>query len=158
MMSMNSGPGMTQYTVQEGDTLWDLANEYDTNIEDIMAVNPGIDPDNLQVGQVIALADPPPTRGNQRGPGRRPEFRPGRRPPYRPYRPYYRPYRPYYPYVPPYAGACPAGARPYTVQPGDNLYSIAARFGISVDTIISLNPYVNFGLALPIGQLICLPY
>ena len=66
-MSMDSGPGINQYTVQAGDTLWDLANDYNTNIEDIMAANPGIDPDNLQVGQVIALVDPQPTRGNQRG-------------------------------------------------------------------------------------------
>jgi LysM repeat protein len=163
-MSMDSGPGINQYTVQAGDTLWDLANDYDTNIEDIIAANPGIDPDNLQVGQVIALVDPTPTRGTPREPQggreRRPDEyrrRPVRRPEYyRPYRPYYRPYRPYYPY-PPYAGACPAGARPYSVQPGDSLYNIAARFGVSVDAIIAVNPYVNFGLALPVGQLVCIP-
>ena len=153
-MSMNQEPGTVQYTIQSGDTLWDLANEYQITIEDIMDTNPGIDPDNLQVGQVITLADPEPSIQQRRPEERR---RPYRRPYYRPYRPYYRPYRPYYPYYP-YAGACPAGARPYTVQPGDNLYNIANRFRVSVDTIIAANPNVNFGLALAVGQLVCIPY
>ena len=157
-MSMNQEPGSFQYTIQPGDTLWELANQYDTSIEDIMEANPGIDPDNLQVGQVIALADPEVSARQRRGEnwrGRRP--RPYRRPYhyYRPYGPYYRPYGPYYP---PYAGACPGNARPYTVQPGDNLYNIAGRFGVSVDAIIATNPYVNFGLVLPVGQLICIPF
>lgn len=150
-MSMNQGPGAMQYTIQPGDTLWDLANEYQTTVEDILDANPGIDPDNLQVGQVIALGDPQLSI----------QQRPWRRPGYRPYgwwrRPYYRPYRPYPPYYP-YAGPCPAGARPYTVEPGDNLYNIANRFGVSVDAIIATNPNVNFGLALEIGQLLCIPF
>ncbi|HBF36371.1 MAG TPA: hypothetical protein DDW50_03535 [Firmicutes bacterium] len=152
-MSMNQGPEPIQYTIQPGDTLWELANDYDTTVEDILEANPGIDPGNLQVGQVIALADP--QLSIQQRPRPRP-YRPYRRPYryYRPYRPYYRPYPPYYS---PYAGTCPAGARPYTVQPGDNLYNIAARFGVSVDAIIAINPYVNFGLALQVGQLICIP-
>jgi peptidoglycan endopeptidase LytF len=150
-MSMNLGPETVQYTVQAGDTLWELANEYDTTIEDIMASNPGIDPDDLQVGQLIFIPDA--ELSVQQRPGRRPGRRPYRRRP--PYRPYYRPY-PYRPYYP-YAGACPAGGSPYITQPGDNLYNIAAQFGVSVDSIIALNPYVNFGLALPVGQLICIP-
>ena len=148
-MSMNQGPGPIQYTIQPGDTLWELANDYDTTIEDILEANPEIDPDNLQVGQVITLADP------QLSIQQRRRFRRYRRPYryYRPYGPYYRPYPPY----PPYAGTCPAGASPYTVQPGDTLYNIASRFGVSVDAIIATNPYVNFGLALQVGQLVCIP-
>lgn len=151
-MSMNQEPGAIEYTVQAGDTLWELANEYQTTIEDIMEANPGIDPDNLEVGQVLMLDDPE-LFIQQRRPGR--PYRRPYRPYYRPY--YYRPYRPYPPYYP-YAGPCPAGSRPYTVVPGDNLYNIAERFGISVDAVIATNPYVNFGLALPVGQFLCIPY
>jgi FOG: LysM repeat len=150
---MNPESGIIPYTVQSGDTLWELASDYDTTVEDIMEANPGIDPDNLQVGQVINITGS--QLGIQQRRGRRPGYRYRR--PYRyygPYGPYYRPYPPYYP---PYAGACPAGARPYTVQPGDSLYNIAARFGVSVDTIIASNPNVNFGLALPVGQFLCIP-
>ncbi len=152
-MTSSSGSEVTQYTIQPGDTLWDLAGQYNTTVEDIMEANPGIDPDNLMIGQVIAIPDPPPTRPST--PERRPERRPQRRPPYRPpyYRPYYRaPYYPYYPYT-----GCPVGATPYTVQPGESLYSISARFGISTDAIIATNPYVNFGIPLQVGQVICLP-
>jgi LysM repeat protein len=147
-----------EYSIQPGDTLWDLAEQYDTNVDDIMALNPDIDPYNLQVGQMI-LIDPPPPRTSQRRPGERPgERRPGgrpgeRRPEYRrpPYRP--APYRPYY--GPPVV--CRPGATPYSVQPGDSLYGIAARFGISINDILAVNPYINFGSPLYIGQIICLP-
>jgi peptidoglycan endopeptidase LytF len=150
-----------QYTTQSGDTLWDLADQYNSTIEEIMAANPGVDPDNLVVGQVISISAPPPQHRppQHRPPERRPERRPEYRPPYRRpyYSPYYRqPYRPYYPYYAPPV-ACPSGATPYTVQPGDSLYSIASRFGVSVDIITATNPYVNFGIPLQVGQIICLP-
>jgi peptidoglycan DL-endopeptidase LytF len=146
-----------QYTTQAGDTLWDLADQYNSTIEEIMAANPGVDPDNLVAGQVISIAAPPPQHRppQHRPPERRPEYRPPYRRPY--YSPYYRqPYRPYYPYYAPPV-ACPSGATPYTVQPGDSLYSIASRFGFSVDIITATNPYVNFGIPLQVGQIICLP-
>ncbi|MGD9154186.1 MAG: LysM domain-containing protein [Bacillota bacterium] len=54
MANMN----LIEYTIQPGDTLWELAYEYETTVEAIMAVNPGIDPDNLLVGQTIALPEP----------------------------------------------------------------------------------------------------
>jgi LysM repeat protein len=96
-----------------------------------------------------------PARGPMSGPERRPERRPEYRPERRPYRPYY-PYVPSYPYTPPVA-TCPYGASPYTVQPGDTLYMISNRFGISVQDIIAVNPYINFSTPLQIGQFICLP-
>ncbi|MGE5605668.1 MAG: LysM peptidoglycan-binding domain-containing protein [Bacteroidota bacterium] len=52
-------PRVIQYTIQAGDTLWRLAGKYNTTVEAIMAANPGIDPNNLQVGQVILIPDPP---------------------------------------------------------------------------------------------------
>jgi peptidoglycan endopeptidase LytF len=186
---MNEYDELVEYAVQPGDTLWDLAGQYDTTVDDIMMVNPEVDPDNLQVGQVIMIPDTQQAYASQRpGEGRREERRPGerrpeerrpgerrpgerrpgerrpgerlpefRRPPYRPpYRPYRPPYQPYYPYYPSPV-ACPAGATPYAVQPGDSLYNIASRFGVSVDAIIAINPYINFGIPLQIGQVICLP-
>ncbi|HBE77712.1 MAG TPA: hypothetical protein DDW65_07975 [Firmicutes bacterium] len=105
-------------------------------------------------------------RGPERRPERRPErgprFPSGRRPGYRPYLPYrYRPYYPYQPYYPPYEqpyDTCPAGAQPYIVQPGDTLYGIANRFGISAGDIAAFNPNIDFGAPLAIGELICLPF
>jgi LysM repeat protein len=49
---------LIEYTIQPGDTLWELALEYETTVEAIMAVNPGIEPDNLLVGEMIAIPGP----------------------------------------------------------------------------------------------------
>ncbi|MBH0159105.1 LysM peptidoglycan-binding domain-containing protein [Fictibacillus sp. 5RED26] len=44
------------YTIQEGDTLWAIANELkDLTLEDLIAANPGIKPQELEVGQIIKL-------------------------------------------------------------------------------------------------------
>jgi LysM repeat protein len=93
-MSMNAG---FEYVIQPEDTLWDLADDLSVSVEDIMAVNPDLDPNQLYAGQVINL----PVNASQRpwyGPRRGPEF--WRRPYYgRPYWRYpYRYGRPYPPY------------------------------------------------------------
>jgi N-acetylmuramoyl-L-alanine amidase len=44
------------YAIQEGDTLWAIANELKgITLEDLIAANPGIKPQGLNVGQVIKL-------------------------------------------------------------------------------------------------------
>jgi hypothetical protein len=110
-MSMNYDPETIEYTIQSGDSIWDLADEYNTTAEAIVAANPGINPNYLYAGEVIAIP------GNQLpvsaeqfrrfGPGfRRPFRRFG--PPFRRFRPFFRgpviivppPYYPCSPYDP----------------------------------------------------------
>ncbi|WP_445952539.1 peptidoglycan DD-metalloendopeptidase family protein [Thermodesulfitimonas sp.] len=43
------------YRVKEGDTLWDIARAQGLAVEDVIAANPGMNPDHLSVGQVIKL-------------------------------------------------------------------------------------------------------
>lgn len=43
------------YTVKEGDTLWDIAVEFDVNPEELQASNPGFTPETMQIGQKIKL-------------------------------------------------------------------------------------------------------
>ena len=50
-----SGGGSNQYTIQSGDTFWSISQKLDTDIETIMAANPGVIPTSLYVGQVINL-------------------------------------------------------------------------------------------------------
>lgn len=48
-------PGTTPYTIRSGDTLWNLAIRFNTTVEAIERVNPGINPNALQIGQVICI-------------------------------------------------------------------------------------------------------
>ena len=43
------------YTIRAGDTLGVVADRYDTTVEALVELNPGIDPTSLQVGQEIRV-------------------------------------------------------------------------------------------------------
>ncbi len=56
MKSCNNCPaGQTPYTIRRGDTLWALSKTYATTVRDILNVNPGLDPENLEIGRQICL-------------------------------------------------------------------------------------------------------
>ncbi|WP_333638116.1 LysM peptidoglycan-binding domain-containing protein [Tissierella praeacuta] len=107
--------GTFAYTIKSGDTLYMLAIKYNTTVEAIMAVNPGINPNNLQIGQVICIpgATPPPKQ-------------------------------------------CPTGTFAYTIKSGDTLYMLAITYNTTVEAIIAVNPGINPN-NLQIGQVICIP-
>jgi hypothetical protein len=79
-MSMNYDyvPNTIQYTIQAGDSLWNLSDQFNIAPEYIMAANPGINLNALNVGQVISIPDNQLSAEQFRrfGPGfRRPFFR-----------------------------------------------------------------------------------
>ena len=45
-----------QYTVKDGDNLWDIARALKTDIDQITLANPGLDPERLSIGQVLNLS------------------------------------------------------------------------------------------------------
>ena len=47
--------GFTIHTVRRGDTLWRIANEYDTTLPALETANPGLDPFNLQPGRRLTV-------------------------------------------------------------------------------------------------------
>ncbi|MEW6574414.1 MAG: LysM domain-containing protein [Bacillota bacterium] len=106
-------PGTFPYTVRAGDTYFSLARRFNTTVEAIAAANPGVDPNNLQIGQRLCI--------------------PGMAP-----------------------GMCPAGTFAYTVQSGDTYFSLARRFNTTVEAIAAANPGVDPN-NLQIGQTICIP-
>lgn len=56
MSKCNNCPtGQTPYIIRKGDTIWALSRTYATTVRDILNVNPGLDPENLQIGQRICL-------------------------------------------------------------------------------------------------------
>ena len=54
-MSINYGPNIIQYALQAGDSLGNLATQFNTVPEYIIAANPGINPNNMYVGRVISI-------------------------------------------------------------------------------------------------------
>ena len=104
------------YTIRAGDTLYLLAQRFGVSVDAIIRANPGIDPNNLQIGQVICIPQAIPT-----------------------------------PDLPP----CLHGVY-YTVKPGDTFYLIAQRFCVSVYELMSANPGVDPN-NLMIGQILCIP-
>jgi hypothetical protein len=48
----------TQYQVVAGDTLWDIAVRFDLSLDEIIAANPGVNPDWLRPGDLVTLPLP----------------------------------------------------------------------------------------------------
>lgn len=53
-------------------------------------------------------------------------------------------------------GASPTGQTTYVVKPGDTLYKIAARYGVTVSAIVAANNIANPNLIL-VGQVLIIP-
>lgn len=48
-------PQAKRYTVQKGDTLWDLARTYHTDVDSILSINDLKEPNNLQIGMELQI-------------------------------------------------------------------------------------------------------
>ena len=121
------------YFVRAGDTCYSISAANKCYFEDLLKSNPGINCQNLQIGQPICL--------------------PGLRPGY--IYPYFFPY--FYPILPqpqpqPLTGNCVSH---YTIKSGDICYNIAENFGLKLNQLESYNPGLNCH-NLQIGQQICL--
>jgi LysM repeat protein len=48
-------PGAEYYAVRTGDTLGSIATKYNTTVDELMTLNPGIDPNAMHIGQSIRV-------------------------------------------------------------------------------------------------------
>ena len=55
--------GTMPYIIRAGDTFYTIARRFNVSLDALLAANPNVNPDNLQIGQVICIpgAMPPPT-------------------------------------------------------------------------------------------------
>lgn len=172
MMSMDSfrqcPSGTVSYTIRAGDTLYLIAQRYNTTIQAILAANPGIVPERLYIGQVICVPQAQSTcpagstayvvqsGDNLTAIARKfnttlqaivaanPVIVPDKL------------YVGQVICVPQPVSGCPIGSSPYEIKSGDTIANIAARFNITVKDILNANPGV-VPERLYIGQVICIP-
>ena len=50
-----TAPGAEYYVVLSGDTLGSIAGKYSTTVDELMTLNPGIDPTAMHIGQRIRV-------------------------------------------------------------------------------------------------------
>ena len=99
-----------KYTVKAGDTLWGISNQYGVNVSDLANLN-NVTASTLKVGQVLTI----PSKG----------------------------------------GSNPDNMFMYKVIKGDSLYSIAKKYGTSVEEIKRINYLTSNNLV--IGQVLRIP-
>ena len=168
--------GYTTYTIRAGDTFYRLAQRYQVGLEELLAANPGLDPDDLRVGQQICVPE--------RDTGPMPQCPAG-------WTLYtirsgdtlyrialdrgttVRELLDANPGVDPNAlrvgqricvpgpmpgpePRCPQGWTLYTIRSGDTLYRIAQERGTTVAELLRVNPGIDPN-ALRVGQRICVP-
>lgn len=46
---------MQAYTIVAGDTLWALSQRFGCTVSELMAANPGVIPEQLQIGQILNI-------------------------------------------------------------------------------------------------------
>ena len=105
--STNDDNSGNTYTVKLGDSLWSIANKYNTTVSNLKSLN-NLSSDVLQIGQVLNVPSSSVSAGNT-----------------------------------------------YTVKSGDSLWNVANRYGISVAELKSLNNLSSD--VLQIGQVLNVP-
>lgn len=131
------------YTIAPNDTMFSVAQRFGVPVNQLLAFN-NLTPNSIIFpGMVIVIPPRPPV---QPGPPRPPV---SPRPPVQPGPP-----RPPVTPVPPIAPLPPKN-RIYIVRRGDNIWSIARRFGVSVQNIMFANG-LKFPVVFP-GQRLIIP-
>jgi LysM repeat protein len=121
-------PEVRYHTVQPGETLWDIANQYGVTLEALAAANELADPNTLEPGQRLVIPEAEGAGGEEPTPtGSSSETQ-----------------------------GVSTEQRTHTVVDGDTLWGIALEYDTTVDEIARLNDLDPDGV-LTVGQQLLIP-
>ena len=128
------------HTVREGDSLWDIALEYDVTVDQLLQLNPEVSKSML-VGQtlIISQSSAPSESSQTEAPSSTPETEDPEEE---------------QPEEDPEENAS-ASSRTHTVQDGDSLWDISIQYDVSVEQLQQLNPDISKSML--VGQTLIIP-
>lgn len=128
------------HTVREGDSLWDIALEYDVTVDQLLQLNPEVSKSML-VGQtlIISQASAPSESSQTETPSSTPETE--------------EPEEEQSEEEPEEDAS--ASPRTHTVQDGDSLWDIAIQYDVSVEQLQQLNPDISKSML--VGETLMIP-
>lgn len=116
-----------RYVVADGDNLWSIARRLGIDVDRLTQANRAVDPLRLRPGQVLALPGVARADREREAPARKVE-----------------------------EGAVVGDAGLYPVAKGDTLWALSRRFGVDLDTLLSVNGEVDPS-RMHVGQLVTIP-
>ena len=127
----DNGPAPTTYVVRSGDSLSAISDRFGLDLETLLALNPGVEPHRLFIGEELVLSGQPAVRyaGVTATAAPLPDS---------------------------VQRSGSGGGIDYAVQPGDNATLIADVHGVELDELRQANPTLNLDMIFP-GQTLRIP-
>ena len=127
----DNGPAPTTYVVRSGDSLSAISDRFGLDLETLLALNPGVEPQRLFIGEELVLSGQPAVR-------------------------YAGVTATAAPLPDPVQRSGSGGGIDYAVQPGDNATLIADVHGVELDALRQANPADDLDMIFP-GQTLRIP-
>lgn len=122
------------HTVREGDSLWDIAIEYDVTVDQLLQLNPEVSKSML-VGQTLIISQASDPSDSQESSSSPAEDAPAEEETA--------------------SAEESSSSRTHTVQDGDSLWDIATQYDVSVEQLQQLNPEVSKSML--VGETLMIP-
>ena len=133
------------HTVREGDSLWDIALEYDVTVDQLLQLNPEVSKSML-VGQTLIISQASDSSDSQESSSSPAEDAPAEEAPSEEESPAEEETA---------SAEESSSSRTHTVQDGDSLWDIATQYDVSVEQLQQLNPEVSKSML--VGETLMIP-
>ena len=133
------------HTVREGDSLWDIALEYDVTVDQLLQLNPEVSKSML-VGQTLIISQASDSSDSQESSSSPAEDAPAEETPSEEESPAEEETA---------SAEESSSSRTHTVQDGDSLWDIATQYDVSVEQLQQLNPEVSKSML--VGETLMIP-